>query len=161
MVRPPSNHFRGVTKMIRLALAFLLTAMPLPALPVSFVWDVPDAEQVELVEGYRMYTRIIGEDGPVYLLQATIVGDVYEWAGEAQPGEVWILRSFNSSGESPDSAPVTIPKLPAAPQGFKKIVLKVQSSSDLEVWDDHAKLLVSATDANKFFRLTIHPEHSF
>jgi hypothetical protein len=147
--------------MIRLALAFLLTAMPLPALPVSFVWDVPDAEQVELVEGYRMYTRLIGEDGPIYMLQATIIGDVYEWQGEAEPGEVWILRSFNSSGESPDSAPVTIPKLPDAPQGFKKIVLRIQSSSDLEVWEDHAKLLVSATDANKFFRLTIHPEHSF
>ena len=147
--------------MIRLALAFLLTAMPLSALPVSFVWDVPDAEQVELVEGYRMYTRIIGEDGPVYLLQATIIGDVYEWKGEAEPGEVWILRSFNSSGESPDSDAVTIPKLPAPPLGFKKLVVQVQSSSDLEVWEDHAKLLVAATEANKFFRLTIHPEHSF
>lgn len=147
--------------MIRLALAFLLTAMPLSALPVSFVWDVPDAEQVELVEGYRLYTRLIGEDGPVYLLQGTVVGDVYEFSGEAQPGEVWILRSYNSSGESPDSSSITIPKLPAPPQGFKKIVLRIQSSSDLDVWEDHAKLLVSATEANKFFRLTIHPEHSF
>ena len=51
--------------MIRFALALLLTGMPLSALPVSFVWDVPDAEQVELVEGYRLYTRLIGEDGPV------------------------------------------------------------------------------------------------
>ena len=147
--------------MIRFALAFLLTAMPLSALPVSFVWDVPDAEQVELVEGYRLYTRLIGEDGPIYLLQGTVVGDVYGYQGEAQPGEVWILRSYNSSGESPDSTSITIPKLPAPPQGFKKLVVQVQSSSDLEVWEDHAKLLVAATDANKFFRLTIHPEHSF
>lgn len=147
--------------MIRLALAFLLTAMPLSALPVSFVWDVPDAEQVELVEGYRLYTRLIGEDGPVYLLQGTVIGDKYEYSGEAQPGDVWILRSYNSSGESPDSESVTIPKLPAPPQGFKKIVLKIQSSSDLEVWEDHTKLLVAATDSQKFFRLTIHPEHSF
>jgi hypothetical protein len=147
--------------MVRLALALLLTAMPLAALPVSFVWDVPDAEQVELVEGYRLYTRLIGEDGPVYLLQGTVVGDVYKYEGEAVPGEVWILRSYNSSGESPDSGSITIPKLPAPPQGFKKLVLQVQSSSDLDVWEDHTKLLVAAKEANKFFRLTIHPEHSF
>jgi hypothetical protein len=113
------------------------------------------------VEGYRLYTRLIGEDGPVYLLQGTVVGDVYKYEGEAVPGEVWILRSYNSSGESPDSGSITIPKLPAPPQGFKKLVLQVQSSSDLDVWEDHAKLLVAAKEANKFFRLTIHPEHSF
>lgn len=147
--------------MVRLALALLLTAMPLPALPVSFVWDVPDAEQVELVEGYRMYTRIIGEDGPIYLLQATIIGDVYEWKGEAEPGEVWILRSFNASGESPDSDAITIPKLPAAPLGFKKLVLTVQSSSDLQRWSDYAAISLDADKRAAFFRLQLTKEGSF
>lgn len=138
-------------------LSSLLLCASLLGAPITFVWDVPDKEQVAAIEGYRLYTKIDSKTGPIYLLQGTVLGAQYKWTGECSPGQTWILRAFNIDGESPDSESVKIPLAPLAPPGFKRIKVSVQSSKDLKVWEEHGTLMLANTGKDQYFRLQVDP----
>jgi len=172
------SHIVKLTLLLFAAiLAIILsTAAQAQEKPVRVVWDPPEGEEVQRVDGYNVYrvtitpmlrpadydvnltTPLAPEYTMAYqkLNTELIPKGTFEFTIEkATPGFQTIVRAYSKTWdvESPDSDVLTLRDAPGKVQGHKVTALVLESSVDLQKWVQRAVYELAFVAPTEVFRL--------
>lgn len=145
-------------KKLILLFCFLCIVQPLFGVQIKMAWDAPATSDANGIDGYNFYQASLPDPvtGAVIYIrinQTPIL--LTEYTVDVQPGQRFVVRSFNILGESADSNMLIVPSAPPPPPlRLRFSALTVQSSSDLAQWDTIDLIPLQSSD-RQFFRMQL------